>query len=134
MGLVTAFCAPKVWTTRYSGLNARHRFFMSNPRYGVEAIMNKQRVHRRPGLTLLSSVLIATMPVLSPADELAGPETEKLMELSLEELLQVKVTTLSRKPQPLSTTVTAQVLASTLATSIPGTIRKISGIERAPDL
>jgi iron complex outermembrane receptor protein len=99
--------------------------------------MNTQRVHRHTGLTLLTSALLLAIPLLSPADELAGPETEKLMELSLEELLQVKVTTLSRKPQPLSTTPAAIFVISqndiqrSGALSIPEVLRMAPGIEVA---
>ena len=45
---------------------------------------------------------LVSAPVL--ADYSAGSETESLMGLSLEELLQVHVTTYSRKPQQLSAT------------------------------
>jgi iron complex outermembrane receptor protein len=99
--------------------------------------MNKQRVHRLNGLTLVSSVLLATLPLMSSADELAGPETEKLMELSLEELLQVKVTTLSRKPQALSSTAAAIFVVNqndiqrSGALTIPEVLRMVPGIEVA---
>ena len=98
--------------------------------------MGKQRSRlTRPAL--IASVLMMIWPLSGLSDERAGLETEKLMELSLEELLQVKVTTLSRKPQPLSTTaaaifvITQDDIQRSGALTIPDTLRMVPGIEVA---
>jgi iron complex outermembrane receptor protein len=99
--------------------------------------MNMQRVRRLSEVTLISSLFILVWPLTALTSELAGSETEQLMELSLEELLQVKVTTLSRKPQPLSTTAAAIFVISQSdiqrsgALSIPEVLRMAPGIEVA---
>ena len=99
--------------------------------------MDMQSVRRLTGLTQISSLLILVWPLAALTSDLTGSETEALMELSLEELLQVKVTTLSRKPQPLSTTPAAIFVINqndiqrSGALSIPEVLRMAPGIEVA---
>ena len=79
--------------------------------------------------------LAIAQPVL--AAQQSDDETEELMDLSLEELLQVTVTTFSRKPQALSKTPAAIFVVSQTdikrsgARSIPDILRMVPGIEVA---
>jgi iron complex outermembrane receptor protein len=70
-------------------------------------------------------------------EQTPGNETEELIDLSLEELLQVEVTTLSRKPQLLSDTPAAMYvisqsdIARSGARTIPDVLRMVPGLQIA---
>ena len=82
----------------------------------------------------LLSVAIA-MPVASASNP--GSETEELIDLSLEELLQLEVTTLSRKPQTLTSSaaavfvVTQADIQQSGARTLPDILRMVPGVQVA---
>jgi len=97
----------------------------------VERVPDKIRT--RLVASLLSTLL--TMQVM--AAQAASSETEELIGLSLEELLQVEVTTLSRKPQTLSSSpaavfvVTQTDIQKSGARTLPDILRMVPGLQVA---
>jgi iron complex outermembrane receptor protein len=96
--------------------------------------MGKQGLRRLSRTAFCASVLLIICPLSVLADGPAGAETEKLIDLSLEELLQVKVTTFSRHPTALSKTPAAIFVMSQTdiqrsgARTIPDLLRMVPGV------
>ena len=85
---------------------------------------------------LVVGVLAATSPVLH-AQQLAGNQVNQLKQLSIEQLTNVMVTSVTRAPQPLARSaaavavVTSSQIESTGATNVPEAIRYVPGINVA---
>src|SRR5688572_9659044 len=112
--------------------------------------MNERRVvsegdpapgpHHR-GILRSRALLLASLAALVPgpvqADESPPPSTGSLKQLSLEELFDLEVTTVSQKPEPLSEAaaaihvVTRDDLKRMGALSLPEALRFIPGVEVA---
>lgn len=98
---------------------------------------NELRLQRRIRCTCLAALLSSLLSSPAGADYSAGMETESLMGLSLEELLQVQVTTYSRKPQQLSATPAAVFVISqddirrSGARTLPNVLRMVPGVQVA---
>ena len=100
-------------------------------------MMATNRVPRalRPGVVAACLSLALVQPGWSAAT--ASAETEQLMDLSLEELLQVQVTTLSRRPQTLSSSPAAVFVVSQAdirksgARTLPDVLRMVPGVQVA---
>jgi len=88
-----------------------------------------------PAIVALSLGFLATLPAV--AADTASAETEQLIDLSLEELLQVQVTTLSRRPQSLTVSpaavfvVTQTDIQQSGARTIPDILRMVPGLQVA---
>jgi len=99
--------------------------------------MGKQRLRRLSRPASIASMLLIIWPLSVWADVQTGAETGKLIDLSLEELLQVKVTTFSRHPTALSRTPAAIFVMSQTdiqrsgARTIPDLLRMVPGVEVA---
>ena len=61
----------------------------------------------RPFLPCLSALLVVCLAAESSGDDLKNPQTQDLKKLSLEELSQIEVTSVSRRSEPLSRTAAA---------------------------
>jgi iron complex outermembrane receptor protein len=99
--------------------------------------MDTQHKPRRAAWIAFLGLMITVISSATWAENHTGSETEELMDLSLEELLQVTVTTFSRKPQTLSQTPAAIFVVSQSdirrsgARTIPDVLRMVPGIEVA---
>lgn len=86
-------------------------------------------------LTWAAFLLLVSLPFSASSYPQAEAETEELMGLSLEELLQVTVTTVARKPQSLSDTPAAIFVVSqddiqrSGARTIPDVLRMVPGLQ-----
>jgi iron complex outermembrane receptor protein len=90
---------------------------------------------RRAGAILTLAGVVFTLPALAAGN--ASRETEELIGLSLEELLQVQVTTLSRRPQTLSNSpaavfvITDADIQKSGARTLPDVLRMVPGVQVA---
>lgn len=98
-------------------------------------IMRMRRLLNRIWLTSTAVLLLILLPLTAWPYPEAGAETEELMGLSLEELLQVTVTTAARKPQSLSDTPAAifvvgqEDIQRSGARTLPDILRMVPGIQ-----
>ena len=85
---------------------------------------------------LVASALVATTSLLH-AEPIAGAQVNELKRLSIEQLTDVEVTSVTRGPQPLSRSaaavavVTSGQIASSGAMNVPEAIRYVPGINVA---
>ena len=86
---------------------------------------------------LMTAVVSGLFVLLSSGAAVAQDETEELMDLSLEELLGLEVTTFSRTPQLLSTTpaamfvITQNDIKRSGARTVPDVLRMVPGVQVA---
>ncbi|HKW50501.1 MAG TPA: TonB-dependent receptor [Candidatus Eisenbacteria bacterium] len=93
-------------------------------------------MNRLREVLVVAAILLAALPVAAQTEQTAEP-TKALKQLSLEELFDLEVTSVSQKPEPVSKTaaavhvVTADDLRRMGAVSIPEALRYIPGVEVA---
>ena len=94
--------------------------------------------HRRISLKpFIASVLLLWATILGPAVVAEGQASENLSNLSLEDLMNIEVTTVARRPQPLSEAaaaayvITSDEIRRSGATSVPDALRMVPGLQVA---
>ncbi len=94
--------------------------------------------HRRLSFKpFIASLLLLWASVLGPAVVAKGQAIEDLSNLSLEDLMNIEVTTVGRRPQPLSEAaaaayvITSDEIRRSGATSVPDALRMVPGLQIA---